>query len=825
MLCNQLAFAAVIAAICLAYAAVGNGHLDNEHGGNYNDSLVNLNVTITNSFRVPGSVKISTSSLNWSIKGFAFVFFSWNEKNSINGQLLYLEDFIIDRLPIFNEKLTNLLMSKNMVNYSYVPFKRSQTFMPRSTTVPGQNDPAPKIPYDGRLEPTSGNAPRKFSDLTNSDLTNLKTTFVNTGQIATNKKTLFLDPFDSFWPVRITELGNFECWSNGGISSVVLGSGFMAATFSSKDHPPLELVVVPKNTGLAIIWPGSDISEHGLPGPSRGPRYKTYVLGHASQDVNTPLFKTMRTIAAYPEESSDYRYHLSQAHLIALTMLSTQNYNEFSHSDAEQFFYPRLGARIASALFSFIQTGHITGYVSLGEIIDVDINVKLLSRILMYGAAGGSHASFRLQSSLTPSNSIAPVLVERALNAIETSKLKHFNDYAQYRKTALSLAYAIHSYGSTEDTRIYVSAEELVYDLYYETLFHTVQWNSTSRHALFFACGILTDPARLLTTDAERKSAMASARRTIMATTSMCTATHGINAGLKLHEIEIGITDGKMSFSILDLFSPCMASTRYDFSEDDHLIDLLAAIPSNEKLTAYLNSSPKGRSDAELDLLKRTLSVITSWSAYDGSVVSLIAPELVACNADHMKKTIIAALPMPSGGSYIVTRIQPDSGNVYRIDGVSVTQPLFVTFLSGSCTKETNSVLDVNLPVPIRSTDCLYCGCIFMRYKSSGVVMDLLYIPDSNIQKELVAGENSSIPLFNPTAYDQHSSVLLLFPNGTVVRVLAFERRVSIAVPTTYIIVSLIGITVAGLLLYGIIRMVLNFINDRGYRRLQDLDP
>lgn len=87
------------------------------------------------------------------------------------------------------------------------------------------------------------------------------------------------------------------------------------------------------------------------------------------------MSRISREVAAYPEESLDYRYHLSLANLDTLAMLAELSSGK--STDVSYYMY-RIVARLAVATFSLAEVIRLSDYMLLQEAIDVDMNLRLI---------------------------------------------------------------------------------------------------------------------------------------------------------------------------------------------------------------------------------------------------------------------------------------------------------------------------------------------------------------------------------------------------------------------------------------------------------------
>nr|APQ33920.1 envelope glycoprotein H [Equid alphaherpesvirus 1] len=720
---------------------------------------------------------------------------------------------------LFNENVEPFLMSKNLLEFEVLPdtyitgwtFERSKTATTKSNPVGVVLSPPRGSPSANTTIRDDGGPKKPLSII--DEYTTLVADLQNFTMTLT-----YISPFAAVWPIEAFQTGITVMGCDTTQVVAYLGHGFMGLQISSVNNPPLEMIVVPNDVSARILNRRPSRLRLEPPGPHAGPIYKVYVLSDGNFYLGHGMSRISREVAAYPEESLDYRYHLSLANLDTLAMLAELSSGK--STDVSYYMY-RIVARLAVATFSLAEVIRLSDYMLLQEAIDVDMNLRLIVPLVMKYAAGGAADSSYTSSDVAMDQfDVAQSQIEKIVSDI--------NVEAELRKPMYehrSLLRSVYAYSRKPLPNAVALADRLILAMYKEAIKDRITWNSTMREVLFFAVGAAAGSHVILTDEPEpgapaHKDAslfLSLNRNILLLCTAMCTASHAVSAGLKLEEVMAGLVSGGVQFSLLEVFSPCMASTRFDLAEEEHVLDLLSVIPP--RLYTDLNTGFEDDGTTIHSYGRSANGILNSRIAYNFDAVSVFTPELASCSTKLPK--VLVVLPIFTNRSYVITRTAPSIGLTYSLDGVNIAKPIVISYITyGNCEVSRATIKSGYLDNPGHTQTCVYCGSVFMRYMVSGAIMDLIYIDDKEVELQLVAGENSTIPAFNPKLYTPSMNALLMFPNGTVTLMSAFASYSSFKVPSTYLWASIGGLLLAILILYIIIKMLCGGVTNDGYKLL-----
>ncbi|QYL35232.1 envelope glycoprotein H [Equid alphaherpesvirus 4] len=719
----------------------------------------------------------------------------------------------------FNDNLEPFLMTKNLLEFEVLPdnYITGWTFE-RSKTVATKGNPVGVVLSPPRTSPDVNNTIRDDgTPKQHLSIIDEHTTFVLDLQNFTKTLT-YISPFAAVWPITAFHAGITVMGCDTTQAIAYLGNGFMGLQISSVNNPPLEMIVAPNDVRARIVNRLPPRRRLEPPGPYAGPIYKVYVLSDGNFYLGHGMSKISREVAAYPEESLDYRYHLSLANLDTLAMLAELSSGK--SKDVSYYLY-RIIARLAVATFSLAEVIRLSDYMLLQEAIDVDINLRLIVPLVMKYAAGGTADSSYTSSDVAMDQfEVAQAQIEKIVADINIE-----NELRKPMYEHRSLLKSVYAYSRKPLPNAVSFANRLITAMYKEAIKDRITWNSTMREVLFFAVGaaagshvILTDGPDLgLHAHKDSLMFLSLNRNILLLCTAMCTASHAVSAGVKLEEVMAGLIAGGVQFSLLEVFSPCMASARFDLAEEEHVLDLLSVIPP--RLYTDLNTGLEDDGTTIHSYGRSANGILNSRIAYNFDAVRVFTPELASCSTKLPK--VLVVLPLASNRSYVITRTAPNIGLTYSLDGVNIAKPIVISYITyGNCQVSRATIRSVYLDHPGHTQSCVYCGSVFMRYMASGAIMDLIYIDDKDVELQLVAGENSTIPAFNPKLYTPSMNALLMFPNGTVTLMSAFASYSAFKIPSTYLWASIGGLLLAILILYVIVKMLCGGVINNDYSLL-----
>uniref|UniRef100_A0AAU0K6I8 Glycoprotein H n=1 Tax=Anatid alphaherpesvirus 2 TaxID=3080522 RepID=A0AAU0K6I8_9ALPH len=765
-------------------------------------------------------------NLNWSMPDAVFVLVSYpdNPSRYSESKLGYLPLALAAKLDFLTRPRSRLLRSGNVVQYintgSYPGNPYIDTTLPHSLNMVVSNGSLGATLETEPEQPTGSNPPRTLNDVTADDMTSdgVGPFILTSDLILSNPKpTCFIDPMATVSPVSYKLLRVVRFGSDAAEVIMKFGQDFSSLLISMKEATPVQLVLVRRSASLAILWP-SYYSHEPIHTEPVTP-FKTYVLG-SGIDPSDGEYKTMVDLATCADESLDPIFQSAQLHVAMLTFAEGQ-----PTSGDDTYFFRLVVARLWMTLFSSVQHALASGSENLNRALDNEADLKMAADAMMRLALAGDAKSHFIDggSPLTsgPKSDVVKKNLAEGVRRLVASDGTGSGAPMENVRKALRTAYAVdaHVDAGTLSVDVKALATKVVAALHDEAVRETLTWNASARHSAFYAFSLLTYRPPPDKAD----EAYATARRAILIATSMCTEEHIASSEINVQEAYARVASRKGPFHILDTYTPCASSLRFDLADYAHRIYASWSLASSPTLNAYLGARPDGRAAAEDALADAAERVMTKWRTKPESLLSSYVAELVACEQRPLRGALMV-LPIATNASYVLTRRADMSGLTYRIDGVSVSTPLYLTYVTGECVSNLGTIPPVLLPRPAVG-ECPYCGCVLLRYSASGTVRHSVYIADSALQSELIASGNSSVRFFNPSQASAYGTSLLLFPNGTVVRILAFESQRVFVVSATYISIAVAGTILAVAVVVITVKMIISYTRDsRGYDALSEYD-
>ncbi|QBN85141.1 envelope glycoprotein H-like protein [Phocid alphaherpesvirus 1] len=751
--------------------------------GYINDSSIFLFVFKKNSDREDGRIFIFPRS--------AFNSLNKANSNKIEQSVETITGFL------FNPYINSYLTLKYLIDFEVIPESPVQDwYFPRSIKTSTEQNP-----YGLILNP--------MRPIPNNDFFNkrtlLKRGFLNSIMYVNPNSNytipnVYIPIYESAWPLKISMFESTLIQSDSFRVNITIGKEFMGMSITSSEYLPLEMIVTPHDSVLKMITRYKPSIILDPPGPSEGPVYKVFILGYGTTKTDSLMYKTMQTIASYPEESLDYRYQLSMANFETCFLLTYDK--KYLVNEVLMEYFQKIFSRISTAIFSLSEMVRLSKYVIYNEIIDMDFNVKIITNILV------NYKLFKISENVNIHSPQPNVLIDSSRkNIVNIIKMEKYSSMPNSKDSNVTYLKAVYTYLNSSTQKSLDISYDIVNKLYNESLYELVDWNITSRQSLFLATSLLLIKAK---NDINKLNYgdIANIRKVVLQCTSMCTSKHATSIEWGLEDIFNAKENFKNQFNIIDIFSPCMASTRYDLIETLQVVNLFSVIPENVNFEKMLSMGSK------------VASVTNSHIVSGSDKIRMLIPELSSCNI-NMDIPMLAILPVTSNNSYVLTRKSLNRGMVYNVNGIDITNPIFISYINSSNCKSSNGeITSVDLINPKNSKDCLYCGSVIMHYLSSGVIVDFLYINDKGIEVQLSTGINSTIPSFNPLSYSVNTKTLLFFPNGTIATIKSFTSQEIILFSNTFIIISIVGVLIASIVVYGIFKMLCSFSSNVKYSLL-----
>ncbi|AAG45759.1 UL22 envelope glycoprotein H [Meleagrid alphaherpesvirus 1] len=728
--------------------------------------------------------------------------------------IFYLPIGQVRQMVFFKRPISRLLTSNNLVKFINTGSYANHTFKTElSPYLSKTNTPLKKyeIVVD---QPTGENPPAGFGSLKPADFLNPGYKFVLTSELvgAYTKRSCFVDPMDSLVPIDYDHVRTIIFGSAGMEILMKMGITLASMTISTKYNPPIELIISAKYRNLSLLWPPRQQYEPVNKGTGR-PHW-IYLLGVYRNVSDSERDSYMNMIKSLGD-SMDYHFLISRAHAQMLILAAEDRLVDEMHS------FRNVIARLFVSLFAFIRNAFQSGYTSLNDIIEIEADLRLI-------VEGISSAAFRKDASThflisgTPIKDSKADLIKSLLSKVIRPISGHTRPLSAIQHLfLLRSAYALdipRQNGSLSE-QVSTVALSFIENIHSEAMRDILSWNTTTKHALYYAF------ASILQRPLTEWGASRNARRAILLASSMCTEEHVIATELAIQELYVKIRSNADPIHLLDVYTPCLSSLRLDLSEH-HRIYAMADVVFYPDIQQYLKKKSHEGNMKEDDLETKAEYILTKLRSPLIRTLSAYASEVLSCSdQDLLEINAILILPVSGIGSYVVSRRAGMQGIVYTVDGVDVNNQLFITYTRMPCTTTIGNIVPTVLSRPSGKT-CPYCGCVLLRYSADGNIRYSIYISSPKLQSELIAFGNSSIRRFNPTTAQIYGNSLLLYPNGTIVRILAFESERVTIISATYIATAVAGSIIALTVIVITVRMIIINMryNYQGYNKVIDVD-
>ncbi|BBM13194.1 envelope glycoprotein H [pteropodid alphaherpesvirus 2] len=663
---------------------------------------------------------------------------------------------------------------------SYAPIRDYKALMFRR----GPKAATPEFPH-GRLHISVGKPPATgvlptFSHLTTAALAQASTTWINsTGIFRSPHRFAYQFPSSATWPAVIWRTGEFELTCNAARVRAQYGHRFMGLVISSKSATPAEVIVVPASEELLFTGPPLARPARVLPGPPKGPRYRVFVVSSVDSQNNATAIAALQEMAAYPEESSNYAQHLSRAYAVFF-----QYALETPNPTSQALVFWRISSLLATAGFSFINTVQTQGAVRFADLLSFLTHTRVLARLAAQMADCATNtlavrASFFREAVSEEIYTRLTALLSEVVTS-EESIASHASAY--------QLAFVLGNPSAYDMAA--PSAAHTLYALHAEFVRGHPLNTAAVRRALYYGLAVILSPMDFDTMTPEQR---ARGRKSLLLATSLCTAQAVTATNTQLQAALQRVDHRRQLFFGPDYVSPCAMSCRFDLTEDNFVLDTLALLPRGNLSVEETEHQTRG-----------VASALTRWR-YHNTVIRAFVPEaVVECLGPHSNAEPLIILPVTPNASFVLTHLPIHRGVEYRLAGVDVQRPLFLTFLTASCTGRMGEIESKRLVRPETHTDLGLVGTVFLRYTPAGEVLSVLAIDTDDAQQQLSGVPIPGQPnIFNS---DVPSTALLLFPNSSVIHLLAFDIVPSASISTSVAIMSTVGVVLIAATIAGTVR-------------------
>ncbi|AAU88087.1 envelope glycoprotein H [Cercopithecine alphaherpesvirus 2] len=601
------------------------------------------------------------------------------------------------------------------------------------------------------------------------------------GLLRTPSASVYLSPTSATWPLAVWATGELAFGCDAALVRARYGLRFMGLSLSMRDSAPAEVVVVPAAETLALVGPPEMNEPLVLPGPPPGKRYRTFVLGSVVDPRNRSAIEALRQAARYPHEDAGHEYHLSRAY--------AEIFGEGAPTEPgpRPPLFWRLAARIATSGLAFVETARARGMLRLSDLVGFLTHARVLAGLALRGPAGCEPGSDFVR---------APLWAARARTELEArlGRLAAEAVAGDRRLSALALAYQI-AFALDDpaaEAAVAPSAARTLDALYAGFLGGRGLAAPVVRRALFYATAVLRAPAERGVAPSPEQ--IERGRRSLLLATAMCTSDVAVATHADLRDA-LGRSDHRETlFYAPDHFSPCAASLRFDLAERSFVMDTLARTPRS-------NAS----AEAMVQKTMGVASALTRW-AHANALLRAFVPEASrACEGPSHNAEPLVVLPVAGNASYVVTHGPLARGVGYRLVGVDVRHPLFLTYLTEACEGRTREIEPKRLTRTETRRDLGLVGAVFMRYTPAGEITSALVVDSDHTQQQLAGGPLAEGP--DVFSSDVPSTALLLFPNGTVIHLLAFDTLPLATVGPGALAASALGVVLIAAALAGLARV------------------
>ncbi|AHM95998.1 envelope glycoprotein H [Papiine alphaherpesvirus 2] len=759
----------------------------------------------------PAELNLTTATaplLGWAAPRSCFLFITTAEFPRNPGQLLYVNKTALLGLPanaslppaaptprapqlvaqlrgfLGNPSAAALLRSRAWVTHAPVWNPRSLVRPPVDPSGGAAPDAAPRPPAvpPPDAAPADAGPGTPVRELAETHLERASSTWLAAaGLLRPPSASVYRSPSSATWPLAVWATGELAFGCDVALVRARYGLRFMGLSLSMRDSGPAEVMVVPAAEALALIGPPEMSEPLVLPGPPPGKRYRTFVLGSVVDPRNRSAIEALRQAARYPHEDAGPEYHLSRAY--------AEVFGEAAPTEPgpRPPLFWRLAARIATAGLAFVETARARGTLRLSDLVGFLTHARVLAGLALRGPAGCDPGSDFVRAPLWAAPARAEL--EARLGRLAAEAVAR-----DQRLSTLALAYQI-AFALDDpaaEAAVAPSAARTLDALYAGFLGGRGLAAPVVRRALFYATAVLRAPAER--GDAPSPEQVERGRRGLLLASAMCTSDVAVAAHADLRDALARSDHRKTLFYAPDHFSPCAASLRFDLAERSFVMDTLARTP---------------RSNASAEAVARktlgVASALTRW-AHANALLRAFVPEVArACEGPAHNAEPLVVLPVTGNASYVVTHAPLSRGVGYRLTGVDVRHPLFLTYLTEACDGRTREIEPKRLTRTETRRDLGLVGAVFMRYTPAGEITSALVVDSDRTQQQLAGGPLAEGP--DVFASDVPSTALLLFPNGTVIHLLAFDTLPLATISPGALAASVLGVVLIAAAVAGLARV------------------
>ncbi|AQS79194.1 evelope glycoprotein H [Ateline alphaherpesvirus 1] len=714
----------------------------------------------------------------------------------------------------YNPAAASLLRSRYLVEYAAV-VDHAGLCVSRGPDAATERRPSGQHhvpPWADRGAPPT--APRGLEAVAASDVLNASAVWLDARRVTRHPTGyVYRSPSVAVWPAYVWAMGELSAGSSDALVRARYGVEFMSLTLSTRAGPPAEIVVVPRADPLYMVSETRETFSVPAPGPPPGPRFRVHLLSGVRPGDDAAAAGALAAAAAFPEESLNYAYHLSRGYALVLENAAAPAGARVPPGPA----FWGTASRLATAGFAFVTSALESRHVPLEDVLEFLFHTRVLGRLALAAAAGGNGDRGDDAGGLggevhPPGGADGGDLPFVRADVWSGATLQHLLG----RLVALAKEIAAAEGASLEELggalRLFFLAEEpsaeavpvaaLVLDsLYRRFLAGDLAWTGATARALFLsASALLSAPAGGAPAGYDGRAAAEEwrlrVRHTLLLNTALCTSDVAAAANRRLRRAMENADHRRSLLLLPDLFSPCGYSLRFDLETDSAVLEALALARDGADAPF-----PEVMGDT-----RRAARVLAHWASR-GRFVGACVPEVThRCGDGAAPLDPLVVLPVAHNASFVVTRSLPPRGRSYELAGVNVKRPLVVTYLTAACDHARAEVEPKRLLRPESVRDSELLGAVFLRYTSAGEVIATLAIDTFEAQQRLSRdAANETDDVFSSQT---PSTALLLFPNGTVIHLLAFDQQPPLAVSGTVVAATVLGVFLVAGSLAGLVRML-----------------
>ncbi|AIU39273.1 envelope glycoprotein H [Testudinid alphaherpesvirus 3] len=561
-----------------------------------------------------------------------------------------------------------------------------------------------------------------------------------------------------FYPNRLAEVGTVNYESRRYLVNNVIGKDMIMIRFSNR-FVDFHLFIYNKNKNpIQLRFLNNTILKNYtlFESPSH-----TIVLFIADYFFAAPVVSALGRYSLTFLQSDNYQYFLSLATQHFLDTVSKTGCKTISGHE------PFMGVMtyLTFAMFKFSQLGQTTGYYTGEEILDfytrAQILADMISRCHDRPIPDKDGKINTIRYGWSAYSQYAKLVLDK-YNRLSTKDQLDYNssEFIAYMRLLFIDAFS-------KSTQVIKSQVPQGFGVYsyassvYSNFITTQRLSQREREGLYLALHTGLGNS----TDATRRF-----RRLLMETTSMCTLKEMTKSLLETETL-LGDTNGH---NLLGYVSPCLYGLRFDVAYDVLQMQVLTLLPPG----------PTSQQSSYYTLGKDAERMLKSMMEMNAISMSQLFPEL-SCLDITNTRGLLAVIPITHNATFLISSAPLVRAVTFPVGDTVVSSPLYVSFVNRTCIPSrrligTNEIRS-NFELRTDHSVCSVCGVVIVKYSETFGFREMLYIDSLATQNTLFHQNATMDNPFMATGPIDQSHFLLLFPNGTVVRLSGLMEHVFIA--------------------------------------------